>query len=465
MPNILRFFFAGPIDRGTSYMKTFRFISTFAMLALASVVTAGSMYVTASAAAQQEVTDQFNDLPAKTPAVSDAPAAAEVAAIPDIEAALEKLDAALDKSQILRGSQNHIILDENGGFNGRLSSLRNADGEQVPAAGLRVMLAHHGVTIETTTTDPDGRFAFTGLPEGVVAIWADGENSLVLFSFVLFGKSSTVQENAGLVAAQVELDMNSAVAFGADVVTVKELIAPFMSLQDKRFANEVAAGDEEFSFGSGDPSTTLRHRRVRLHKDGSLKGELNVLDDRTGRHREVLDMTVHFVRNGVRVASSEVSNDGSFIAAGLTPGVHSVVAVGQDGVLVCAVDVVGMNYEDDHAEAAGAGEFKPVSAIAASMDFSGCPVGPGNLGAFSGSSGGGPGSGDGSVAGQNPPGPSPGGGGGYAGGGGSGLGGGSGGGGGFGAGGGLGALLGIGGAIGGYFAGKNSKDDPASPGI
>lgn len=441
-------------------MKTFRFISTFAMLALASVVTAGSMYVTASAAAQQEVTDQFNDLPAKTPAVSDAPAAAEVAAISDIEAALEKLDAALDKSQILRGSQHHIILDENGGFKGRLSSLQNADGEQVPAAGLRVMLAHHGVTIGTTTTDADGRFAFTGLPEGVVAIWADGADSLVLFSFVLFGKNSTVQENAGLAAAQVELDMDSAVAFGADVATVKELISPFMSLQDKRFANEVAAGDEEFSFGSGDPSTTLRHRRVRLHKDGSLMGEINILDDRTGRHREVLDMTVNFVRNGVRVASSEVSNDGSFIATGLTPGVHSVVAVGQDGVLVCAVDVVGMNYEDDHAEAVGAGEFKPVSAIAASMDFSGCPVGPGNFGAFAGSSG----CGDGSVAGLNPLGTNPGGGG-YSGGGGSGLGGSGGGGGGFGAGGGLGALLGIGGAIGGFLAGRNSKDAPASPGI
>jgi hypothetical protein len=433
------------------------------MLALASVVTAGSMYVTASAAAQQEATDQINALPAATPLVQDTPAAAEVVPGLDVEAALEKLDAALDKSQILRGSHHHIILDENGGFNGRLSSLRNSDGEQIPVAGVRVMLAHHGATVGTTTTDTDGRFAFTGLPEGVVAIWAEGENSLVLFSFVLFGENSAVPENAGLAAAQVEFGMDSAVAFGADVVTVKELISPFMSMQDKRFSNEVATGDEEFSFGSGDLSTTLRHRRVRLQNDGSLKGELNILDERTGRHREVLDMTVHFVRNGVRVASSEVSNDGSFVATGLTPGVHCVVAVGQDGVLVCAVDVVGMNYEDNQAEGAGAGEFKPVSTVAAFLDFSGSPVGPGNLGAFSGSPGGGPGSGVGPVAGANPPSTNPGGGG-YSGGGGSGFGGGGGGGGGFGAGGGLGALLagGIGGAIG-YLAGKDDK--PASPGI
>ncbi|MBC7965737.1 MAG: hypothetical protein H7Z17_07395 [Fuerstia sp.] len=444
-------------------MKTLRFISTFAMLALATVVTAGSMYVTASAAAQQEATDEFNVAPVVPAPVQDTSAAAEVVPVPDVEAALEKLDAALDKTQILRGSQSHIILDENGGFNGRISSLRNADGEQVPVANLRVVLAHHGSTVGSTTTDASGRFTFTGLPEGVVAIWAEGENSLMLFSCVLFGKNSAIPENAGLAAAQVELDMDSAVAFGPDVMTVKELISPYMSMQDKRFANEVAAEDQEFSFGSGDPSTTLRHRRVRLQNDGSLKGEIHILDERTGRHREVLDLTAHFVRNGVRVASSEVSNDGSFVATGLTPGVHSVVAVGQDGVLVCGVDVVGMNYEDNQAEDAGAGEFKPVNAVAAFLDFSGSPVGPGNLGAFSGSPGGGPGGGGAPVVGYptytNP------GGGGAPGGGGSG-GGYGGGGGGFGGGGGLGALLagGIGGAIG-YLVGQNNNDDPASPGI
>ncbi len=441
-------------------MKTLRFISTFAMLALATVVTAGSMYVTASAAAQQEQPAEFGDALVAPAPGQDTPAAPQVVPVPDVEAALEKLDAVLDKTQILRGSQNHIILDENGGFNGRLSSLRNSDGEQIPAADLSVMLAHHGSIVGSTTTDASGRFSFTGLPEGVVAIWAEGENSLVLFSFVLFGKNSAIPENAGLAAAQVELDMDSALASGADVMTVKELISPFMSMQDKRFANEVAADDQEFSFGSGDPSTTLRHRRVRLQNDGSLKGEFNILDERTGRHREVLDMTVHFVRNGVRVASSEVSNDGSFIATGLTPGVHSVVAVGQDGVLVCAVDLVGMNYEDNQAEGAGAGEFKPVSTVAAFLGFSGSPVGPGNLGAFAGASGGGPGQ---IAANAVPPVSAPNAMGGGTSGGGGGFGG---GGGGFGGGGGLGALLagGIGGAIG-YLLGDNNNDPPASPGI
>lgn len=446
------------ISRGTSCMKTLRFISTFFMLSLAAVVTAGSMYVTVSAAVQQESTD-FTAPPKTTP-VQNTPGVADGVA-PDLEAAIESLDAALDKTQILSDRQHHVILDEKGGFAGRLSSLSNAAGAKVPAANLKVTLAHHGSEVSSTVTDADGRFSFTGLPEGVVAIWAEGENSLMLFSFVLFGQNSPVTGNADLHVSPVELAMDSAVASGADIATVKEIMFPYLNMEDKRFAGEVAAEDQEFNLGAGEVSTTLRHHRVGLQNDGSLKGEVSILDERTGRHREILDMTVHFVRNGVRVASSKVSNDGSFIASGLSPGVHSVVAVGQDGVLVSCVDIVGTTYEDNTVQGADPGKFTPASTVAASLDFAGCPVGPGNLAAFAGASGGGPGQ---IAANAVPPvsGPNAMGGGTFGSGGGFG-----GGGGGFGGGGGLGALLagGIGGAIG-YLIGDNNNNDlPASPGI
>lgn len=439
-------------------MKTLRFISTFAMLALATVVTAGSMYVTVSAAAQQEST-------ASTVA---APATATFQETPDVVAGLDPanvvLEPALDKTQILRDQQSHVILDENGGFKGRLSSLRKTDGEPIPAPNLNVKLAQHGAVIGSTTTDANGQFSFTGLPEGVVAIWAEGENSLSLFSFVLFGKDSAIPENAGLVAAQVELDVDSAVVFGADMAAVKELISPSLESTDKRFSNEAAAEDHDFNFGSGEISSTVRNHSVSLQADGSLKGEIGILDERTGRLREVLDMTVHFVRNGVRVASSEVSDSGSFIANGLTPGVYSVVATGQDGILVCSVNVVGTALADNRVRNVGLGEFTPASIVATSLmlgGFGGSPVGPGNLGAFVGSSGGG-----GGLAGMSSAPPAGGGAYGQAG---SGTGGGTGGGGGgVGAGGGgglLGALLagGIGAAIG-YAVGDNNNDSPSSPG-
>ena len=446
-------------------MKTLRFISTFFMLVLATVVTAGSIYVTASAAAQQESTE-FKVAPPKTAPVQNVPGTADVVPVPDLEAAIERLDAALDKTQILSDRQHHVILDENGGFRGRLSSLGNADGGKTPAGNLKITLAHHGLEVSSTMTDADGRFSFTGLPEGVVAIWAEGENSLMLFSFVLFGNNTAVVENADLIASPVELGIDSAIVSGADISIVRGLISPYLNSVDKRFASDVAAEDQEFNFGSGKVSTTVRHHQVRLQNDGSLKGEVNILDERTGRQREVIDMTVYFVQNGVRAASSQVSNDGAFIATGLSSGVHSVVAVGQDGVLVCSVEIVGTSYnEDNRTEDVGGGEFTPVSTAAAVLmlgDFSGSPVGPGNLGAFFGSSGGGS-PGQTAMNSAFPVGSPSASAGGVSGGG---FGSGGGGGGGFGGGGGLGALLagGIAGAIG-YAAGDNNNDSPASPGI
>jgi len=443
-------------------MKTFRFISTFAMLALATVVTAGSMYVTARAAAQQDSAEFDLTPPETAPAL---PKFAGDVSVPDVKAALEQFDAALDKSKILRSSQSHVILDANGGFNGRLSSLGKLDGQPVASANISLRLAQHGAIIGSATTDSNGRFSFTSMPEGVVAIWAEGENTLMLYSFVLFGHDTTLPENAALVTSQLELDMDLAVASGADVAAAKELIFAQMNSQDLRFSGDVTADDQQFPFGSGEISTVLQNRIVSLQNDGTLRGEIGLLDERTGRLREVLDLTVYFLRNGVRVASAAVANDGGFIANNLTPGVHSVVVAGKDGVMVSSVNIVGTTYEDNTIEDAAAGDFIPVLKVESSLNlaggFAGCPVGPGNAGAFGGGSGGGS-NGSNNLAALPAGSPVPGGGG-YSGGGGGGFSGG-GGGGGIGGGGGLGALLagGIGGAIG-YLVGQN--DDPASPGI
>ena len=143
---------------------------------------------------------------------------------------------------------------------GRLSSLSNVGGGKIPTANLKIILAHHGLEVSSTMTDADGRFSFTGLPEGVVAIWAEGENSFMLFSFVLFGQNTAVAENADLKASSVEFGMDSAVASGTDIAIVKGLVSPYLNTEDKRFASDVAAEDQEFNFGSYEISTTLRHQ-------------------------------------------------------------------------------------------------------------------------------------------------------------------------------------------------------------
>lgn len=427
------------------------------MLGFAAVVTAGSLYVTASAAAQQE-SSGFDLGTAESTPVPDAP---DLSTAPVVG-----LNSPLDKAMILKNSQSHVILDENGGFSGRLSSLSSSNGQPIASANISIRLAQHGAIIGSTTTDAEGRFSFESMPEGVVAIWAEGESALMLFSFVLFGHNTTLPENAALKASELELDMDSVVASGADIAAVKELLSSQITSGDKRFVGEVTEEDQQFPFGGGELAVTLRHRRVSLQNDGTLRGEIGLLDERTGRLREILDLTVHFVRNGVRVASAEVSKSGGFIANGLAPGVHSVVVVGRDGIMVSSVDVVGTTYEGNTVEDAGVGEFTPVSKVANSLylagGFSGSPVGSGNGGAFGGGSGGsGNGSGQAGITGPVPGSPYANGGGFPGGTSGGGFGG---GGGGFGGGGGLGALLagGIGAGLG-YLAGDRNKK-ASSPG-
>ena len=67
------------------------------------------------------------------------------------------------------------------------------------------------------------------------------------------------------------------------------------------------------------------HHQIQLNADGELVGQINIMDSRTGRHREVVDLTLHVIHEGVQVAQSKVDGDGAFAISGLAPGVHSVV--------------------------------------------------------------------------------------------------------------------------------------------
>ena len=218
-----------------------------------------------------------------------------------------------------------------------------------------------------------------------------------------------------------------------------------------RFTEDASAEDDSFPYGDGEKATSLAAQPVKLEADGSLKGTINVLDERTGRNREVLDLTVNFVRDGQLVHAAEVNNNGDFSATGLIPGLYSVVGTGRDGVFALGLEVLGSTQE-----VAKPGDAVPVF-LPASSGFSASPISlqnlnPNDISELT----------DNTVNPDNgtpvagaPPAPAPAGGM-------AGPGGGAGGGAGVGGGGGLGALIGAGiaGAIG-FAIGKN--DDPASP--
>jgi len=429
-------------------MKSNQFFSGIALVGLAASVTAGSMYVSVSASSQQETPVGAEGL---TPEAVG-PTSAETV----VEAVAKSINQPLAPDQLVSSRSQDVVLDGSGSFAGRLFSLRSG-GVSDPAAEYVVKVIQGGSAVAEAKTDSAGRFNVSGLKPGVAGLLAFSDSGFLLFGVRLI---ATDEDHP----ADLEIDMESPVVASGDLKVALRLISEGLSDGDKRFSSEATSEDELFPVGSGEPSTTLAGHEVQLQADGSLVGVINMMDDRTGRLREVLDLKIYLLRDGKVVGTAEVENNGEFIVHGLSPGVHSLVGVGKDGTFAMGLDVVG-STANLAADASTLSHYQ-TAAILLVAQLNVSPVGAGNFnsgnagGLTNGSVGGSPGAG---TPGAGVPGAPAAGGGAAGGGAGAGAGGAGAGAGAGGAGGGLGALLG--GAIGagaGYLAGQN--DSPASPG-
>ncbi|MFN9720856.1 MAG: hypothetical protein ACK58L_19345 [Planctomycetota bacterium] len=428
-------------------MKSLRLLNKFSALGLAAAATFGSMYATVHAAVQQE----------ENTAQVAVENAAEVQGAKDVVQQAPQPDGdgvaapALAPEEVRHDRDQTIVLGAAGEFSGRLIALGGGD---APAIGYTVKVLQGGEVKGTAVTNEEGKFEITGVTPGVGGLLAFNADGLLILGCRFAGPEGDV------VAQEAELDLNSAVVMNADVTLARQMIASALSQYgsgELRFTEEASAEDDQFKFGQGEKSTSLFAQPVKLENDGSLKGEVNILDERTGRHREIKNMTVSFLRDGQVVHSAEVNHNGEFSATGLLPGLYSVIGAGSDGVFAIGVEVLGSTQE-----ATKPGDAVPVSLLAGGglsigamglsnlnpddvSELTDSTINPDNS----------------SLAGSVPPGSAPAG---NMAGPGSGLGGpGGGGGAGVGGGGGLGALIGAGiaGAIG-YAVGKDDK--PASPG-
>lgn len=409
-------------------------LTTLLSPVLALTVTAGAMFVTVNASTAQDAT--ITDV---------APVAVIDAEQPPVP------QPPVDPASVLHDRQHHVALDANGGFTGQLVSL--SGGGSAPADSMSVMVLRNGDVVASAVSDADGTFNVSGVGAGVVSVLATGQNGLLLFSVRLLDEGNVFADATPvkLKSEALELGMRTAVVNAADVATIKGLIFGALPTGDDRFGSELTDLDHQYPQGGDIPSTTINHHPVQLQDDGTLTGQVNLLDPRSGHHRDVVDLTVHFVKDGQHVGATQVQPDGQFMMSGLALGRYSIATTGRDGILAMGIDIVGAlaNVEKDD-------EFK-LTSIAQSLGLAVSPSQPGDFNTKNAQPLLGDSPLDGEYAGGDMPLPP---GGPFAGtpGGGGGIGG---GGGGVGGGGGLGALLGAAaaGAIG-YAIGN---DDAASP--
>lgn len=320
---------------------------------LAVCVTSSVMFFTVSAAAAQE------SLPAPPAGVILDPLAAPVAPVPvpvpvPVDGNVD--DQLLPPDEVLHNRNHEIVMDPSGGFSGQLSTATDVDGNLVPAIGLAVRVIQDGATVATATTDATGTFSMTGLNEGVVAILAYNDAHLLLYSLRLVASpndevtdqkpseqnevETEVATPVKLVAAAADLALQSTVVSARDVATVRQLIFSELPVRDLRFNGSPTEIERTYPFGTQQKSTSLDYHRVELQADGTLKGQVNLLDERTGRHREIMDLMLHFVRNGQHVGATKVQMNGRFEIAGLIPGIYGIATTGTDGILAMGLEIV-----------------------------------------------------------------------------------------------------------------------------
>ena len=307
-------------------MKSRKPLTSVAVFGLAFCVTTMSMYSAVGAAAQDETAVAPIEFSAGEVATSP-----EVAASPSV----------IELGSALHNRQHEVTLDGNGGFNGRLSSLSGPNGNLSPAAEMTVKIIQQGNAVTSTTTDAEGGFSVTGLNEGVVGLLAYGKNGLLLHAIRLKNSENTAADATPVESDDsLEIALSSNVVCPADVALAQQLLLdgmPGMNVRSRQAGTNLEKSESELTRENSGTSPFPHQVQVQLRPDGTLTGEVNLL----AGHREIVDLTLHFLRNGEHVGATEVAPTGRFVMAGLTPGVYSIVTTGNDGALAMGIDVVG----------------------------------------------------------------------------------------------------------------------------
>ncbi len=424
-------------------MKFSRTFPAVFSLLLASSVTAGSVYVALGAAVEDAGVDAGAQ---PVQAVSaDASAGFDVPA-----PAADAGEVAGD--QLIHNRSHDVMLRSDGAVVGRLSLPGGSSSDTASLAGVEVRLMSGGKLAGRAVTSEQGVFVFSDVRPGVYGLIARGTNAYAAIGI-------RVTENPVAADAEPESEnqfsLDASVAMARDFATVRRLIMENLPTESAPAEAGTDSGSTETRayedvVGAGEPATSVAGHQLQLNRDGSIEGVINPLKSPDVLVTAVRDLTVYFVMDNVVAGSSRVSPDGSFVVAGLTPGLYTVLAVGRDGVLVVGVDVVG-----SFASTSTRNAYR-LTSINAVSQFVAAPVSLENY-LPDDDDDASPTANDTTTASSVAPGGAPGGGGGGAAGGG-------GGGGGFG-GGGLGALLGAGAGAGVAAAIANNNDDrPASPG-
>ena len=312
---------------------------TLLAISMSVGVTAGSVYVTVSAAANNNVASVDANTAVPTAIVGSTSSSSSVT----------------------------VELSADGGLNGRLSSIETSTGELDPTEGVRVsLIAGSGESLNTTSRE-DGTFSFDNVSPGVYTVQADSPKGRLAYGIRAIRSQKDAAEassDAKPVSITLSLQLDFGLAPAQDTETLDTVIQKFRTGDPGASAAEQAQADTSDSsyvqtgYEIDLSEASIGHEQLRLNEDGSLDGHVTLLNPKNGNVAPVNDLTVSFIRKNKVVATTSVNVDGSFSQENLAPGVYTFVVAGRDGIAYMGVDVAAGDSGEFLPTAARQGEFE-----------------------------------------------------------------------------------------------------------
>ena len=210
---------------------------------------------------------------------------------------------------------HNITLNSNGGIEGRITTLKNSDGEGL--ADLKVYFVRNGKIVRETTTDSSGTFQISNIAEGAYSFVATGNNG-----FAAYGVNVVANDGNSTVNAM------QAAAVSPRFDVVKDIL---QSNLPQQVAAEILEGSSNIT------PELVGSNRIQL-QNGNLVGNIVPL---YGDISDVEGTIVHIIQNDAQVARVQADANGDFSVAELEPGVYDFVAAGPTGIAAVSFQAVG----------------------------------------------------------------------------------------------------------------------------
>ena len=226
----------------------------------------------------------------------------------------ERVEPAKDVSIVSSYLNNLIVhqwvkLDAAGRLTGSVAGLQ--PGEKVFLANMPVYLISGNSVLSKTVTSADGTFSFSGVTPGTYGIIARDASTFGAFSLNILSSER-----------------------GSHLPSDVEMFVVTPATDALRILREQSVPGGESVLAASTDSDPLGNSRVYsdapvvMLSSGALSGKVSL----PGVSRDLSDVRVFILKDGLEVAAASVSKDGEFAVGNLRPGIYGMIAAGESGV-------------------------------------------------------------------------------------------------------------------------------------